>query len=336
MANPAVSGDVLRETGGGVRALFIDQEKLEIDLRPLATPGDRPAALVEAVYRVRNDGEMRRVELFFVAGSAPGEASVTLDGAGIPIERVTIPDSELPVTWRSPSATPPLLMSMPIPYRTRDIGEHFRFAVDLAPGGHDLRVTYPFEPSRYATNSPTVMWQLGYVLSPAKEWAGFGNLQLEVLLPPGWRAAAEPELKRKGDILYDSWKYLPGDFIGLTVQAPPPKLLESQWLVLIGGPLVLIFFSLKAGRRFRTQGKALVRFVPWALISGLVLALLLAAAIQFDHARLARAVPGQVSWSYLYANTLLSIFLGLFVFAAGAAGAQLTAWFGSRSKLPGA
>lgn len=337
MASPAITGDTMRELGGGVRDLFIEKERLTFDLRPLGARDGRRDIQVEAVYRVRNDKEARKVELFFVAGSAPGAASVTLDGDSVPFERVSIPDSDLPVAWRPPTATPPLLMSMPIPYRTRSLGDHLRFSVDLSTGTHELRVAYAAEPGRYATNSPTVMWQFGYVLSPAKEWAGFGNIDIRVLLPPGWKAVAEPELKKKGDVLSDTWKYLPADVIALTAQAPPPDLLESQWLALLLGPVILILVSSRLGMRHRKTGTRLVRFVPWALLAGFLLALLVIGSIQFDHSRLERAAPGQISWAYTYSNTLLSIFFGVFVFVFGAALAQTSAWFSSRraERAPG-
>src|SRR5215212_3901402 len=57
-------GSRLGEPAGGLRDVFIEHETLRMDLRPLT---DAKPAIVEAVYRVRNDGPARTLDLLFVA-----------------------------------------------------------------------------------------------------------------------------------------------------------------------------------------------------------------------------------------------------------------------------
>jgi len=52
------------------------------------------------------------------------------------------------------------------------------------------RGSYPAEAAVYRTSQLMPVWQLGYVLAPAREWGGFGRLDVRVELPRGWEAAA--------------------------------------------------------------------------------------------------------------------------------------------------
>src|SRR5262245_22733097 len=101
MANPHQPGDPLGEPYGGLEAVTILRETLSIDLRPLLT--DSPA-IVDATYRLRNDGPARSLDLQFVAASlAGGEATATLDGAPVPSRRSA---AAVPQSWRAPQTTP--------------------------------------------------------------------------------------------------------------------------------------------------------------------------------------------------------------------------------------
>ena len=60
-------------------------------------------------------------------------------------------------------------------------------------------------------DGPTITWQFAYVLAPARAWGGFGGLDVEVLLPHGWRAAYTPDLLRNGDMLRRNFDVVPAD-----------------------------------------------------------------------------------------------------------------------------
>lgn len=294
------AGDAVREPFGVFKSVHIERETLLIDMRPLA---DLRPAVVEATYRVRNDGEARAVELVFVAdglsteGAEGGwvwrsdawvrdarakpvtEAGVWLDGRRVEGAR-TETDAELPENFRPPSETPSLYESEEsLPYESGS-RVSLVFRVTLAPGPHTFVVRYAARPGAFSdTSSHEINWQLGYVLAPARHWESFGGLDAKVLLPEGWRAASQPEMKQEGDTLINSWDALPADSLALTVKTSERTTfdLDRLWLTLIILGLVFTsaagFAGWKAGewlgRRRRTSA--------WALLLSPVVACALAA-----------------------------------------------------------
>jgi hypothetical protein len=222
------TGSSLGEPAGGLRDVFIEHETLRLDLRALAKGEPVP---VEAAYRVRNDGPARAVELLFVAdGLARGATSVTVDGRTV----AATPGAAgaLPPGWRPPATTPAFgSAGATLPYRSRREGT-LSFRVRLPVGRHEIRVRYPAEATAYSVNELTPVWQLGYVLGPAREWGGFGGMEVRVEAPHGWRVRTEPALKREGDALVGSWNGLPADALSLSAQQPEPA--AGPWYLLWG------------------------------------------------------------------------------------------------------
>ena len=71
-----------------------------------------------------------------------------------------------------------------------------------------------------SADGPVRYWQLGYVLSPARQWASFGTLDVSVQLPSGWSFASSPGLARSGDEARGSFQGVPADSLGMTAQFP--------------------------------------------------------------------------------------------------------------------
>lgn len=278
-------GDAPREPAGGLKSVRILSETLLIDMRPLKQL--RPV-IVEATYLVSNEADEHSLDLVFVAASmrpgaawvwngggwlpSPGgpgaERGVWLDGR--PVEaRADADDAGLPAEWAPPSTTPGLLPGQgELPFKSSG-KETLSFRVTLAPGRHELRVRYEARPGAYAdARSDAVYWQLGYVLAPAREWAGFGGLDAKVLLPAGWRAAARPEMRREGDALVAHWDALPADTLAVTAQTDEetvydPWLFWKALLILCGlftAPAAFAGWKLGAwlGRRGRTSAWGLL------------------------------------------------------------------------------
>ncbi|HEX2092650.1 MAG TPA: hypothetical protein VHG28_09625 [Longimicrobiaceae bacterium] len=223
---PAHAGRAAGEPSGGLRSVFIEHERLRIDLRPLA--GGGPAE-VEAVYRVRNDGAQRTLDLLFVAdGLTAGEHGVWVDGR--PVPSAPGQAGALPASWRTPTATPALEGGEAVPYATAGEGT-LSFRVTLPPGRHEIRVRYPADASAYYKEGRlTAVRQLAYVLAPARDWAGFGGIDVRVELPRGWRAATEPALRREGSALVGRWDRVPADALAITARQPePPGRSRSPW-----------------------------------------------------------------------------------------------------------
>jgi hypothetical protein len=78
----------------------------------------------------------------------------------------------------------------------------------LPPGQHTFTTHYQTEASADSSRkAATRYWQLAYVL--ARDWGGFGGLDVTVHVPPGWRAASRPSLTREGDQLHGTFDTIP-------------------------------------------------------------------------------------------------------------------------------
>ena len=291
----------------GLRAIAIEHEELAFDLRPLAT---RSPAHVMARYELVNHGDEVTTALVFVSGALGiGNSHVTLDGtelrAKIGVEGDTAPS---PASWAPPKSTPALDGGEALFYETHGTGA-LTFWATIGSGKHELSVTYTAMPQLdRSQDGGTIVWQLGYVLAPARDWGGFGTLDVTVQLPPGWRAATLPALARSGDTLHAHFTSLPVDTIGITVQAPTGTLHRVLQIatpllvlvVLVGGILALIAF----GRRSRGKGVAFLAGFAWAI--------LIAVSGGFAAVRSDLALPPQQSAYYGYGQGL-AVILVIFV-----------------------
>lgn len=302
MANPYNAGDPVGEPFGQLKNIAIEHEALKIDARPLAN--DAPA-LVSATYDVRNDGAATNLDLQFVATALSNETArqkaqtgVQFDGQGVPVSVGSL--ATLPPSWKPPTTTPGLAGHDPLSYRTHS-NRAINFTVTVPPGQHHIQVQYPATASSYSLDSPVRFWQLGYVLAPAKNWASFGKLDVEVDLPSGWSGATEPALTRQGDVLRGSFNGIPADSLALTFQAPVPVTSTFNWLgiAFAAGLVLAVFLGVVAGRWLGRRGRS----AWWALIPSAVGAVgwsfLLVVATALSDSPL--TVPdGQAAWTYNY------------------------------------
>lgn len=324
MANPHQSGDPVGEPSGDLRSVTIEHEALGMDLRPLE--GGDPAA-ISATYDVRNGGRQRKLDLVFVAPSVEERGTaVTLDGAGVPSHVST--ESDLPPSWRPPENTPPLGGGREIDYGVTG-GRVLSFTIALPPGPHRVEVRYRARPSTYSGDSPVRYWQLGYVLAPAREWAGFGGLDVTVRLPSGWRAASRPDLKRDGDALTGSFERIPADSLALTVQAPVPRAVNVVPLGWIGGLVAVVLIAALAGRWLRRRRRTSLWALPLSVLLGFGWMFLVLAALGFSSPK--RGVPvGQEAWTYGYREGAGWFAISLLALLAGPIIAQVSAFVAGR------
>ena len=300
----------------GLESVAIRRERLSFDLRPLAKAGN---AVVEAVYEIENTGQERTVELVFVSGPiASDSAAVVLDEQ--PVSAVWRKVDALPLEWQVPHTTPAIDGKGTLPYEARMALEIPHFSVILRPGLHQLRVRYAAKPTSYSTGgSPRLYWQLAYILAPARQWAGFGVLDIQVQIPKGWRFASTLPLTRAGDQLTGLFDGLPADAIAMTAQAGSRPFVGSVvfWsskLLLVacvlGGPVILW----QVGRRIGRRGGRRWGSIVWALVAspltGFVwMAALIACLVLAFQADLLVTDPLQRSQNY--ANVYLLFFAGI-------------------------
>lgn len=275
-APPWQSGDTSGEPNG-LRDVAIERETLTIDLRPLADGG---SAIIEAVYRLHNRGAAVNTDLVFISGSPLGsDNGVWLDDQPVPSRKAEAPKE--PAAWLPPKTTPGVGdRTTPLSYYADGTPqESLFFALTLSPGSHTLRVRYLTRVTAYSLDAPTRYWQFAYVLAPAREWGGFGGLDVTVHVPPGWHAAAEPSLQRDGDRLAGSFDSLPADHLALTTQMPWKDnrgAWDGVWRgVALGGLVVCPLLGLFAGRRLGQAGRS----SAWAWLVSLTVALFWAALL---------------------------------------------------------
>ncbi|HEX7241277.1 MAG TPA: hypothetical protein VF263_13465, partial [Longimicrobiaceae bacterium] len=214
------------------------------------------------------------------------------------------------------------------------------FRVALAPGRHEIRVRYPATSSTYVDEDQvTAAQQLAYVLAPARDWAGFGGVDVRVDVPRGWRAAAQPELRREGDALVGSWDRLPADALALTVRPrdPNPTPYWGGWLLLAALGLYLLvragrWFGARLGRHGRGAWLALLPGVPLSLAWSVAVTLGLAVVPE-----MVRKAAGPFSNSgYGYGLIFLGVLLFPALVVVGTAAVQIAAVRARRRVLAAA
>lgn len=202
----------------GIPGVRIAHETLSIDLRP-ADRGE--AAVVEATYQLDSKGGETQLELLFAFGSQRNtDWSITLDDK--PLEGVLVVGADLPATWMPPPKTPGLEGGKSLFYGPgwRTV-EPLAFKLVVPSGRSVLKVRYQAEVSlNYAR--PSMYRQFAYILSPARSWAGFGGLDLQIQFPSGWSVASTLELAREGASLSGSFDRIPAESIAITMRPHIP------------------------------------------------------------------------------------------------------------------
>jgi hypothetical protein len=328
MAKPTFEGQPAGEPGG-IRGIAITDEHLTIDMRQLAM---RAPAHVIATYHLANPGPEQRLSLVFVTG-VPEAADVVVTLDGHPITSAS-PTTALPTAWNPPATTPGLDGGAPRAYELDHRQAAIAFELVVPSGSHEVTVRYSADPmiNRWPGEAPNVIYQLGYVLAPARAWGSFANLDVTIDLPAGWDAAVTPAMERDGDTLHAKFATLPADTIGITTTAPTNTLFRVLhavtpvvfWLVVVAGPFALWRLGARRGRGGREAA---------ALLHGLGYTLLVLAfgALAIDRGDVALAA-GQIA-SHGYADAIEWIGLVLLLIVAWPIGGVITRAAWKRHRL---
>jgi hypothetical protein len=289
---PRWQGDPVVEPKG-LKEVAIVHEDLTIDLRPLAT---MQPARVEVTYRLNNPKGPRALELVFVSGTeAVSDFEVRLgerQGVGrlLPTREVAKSSYNLPKSWLPPRKVPGI-SSEDAHYWMRPNASLLAFTVELPPGPSALTVRYRARAAGAQEDEPVTTWVFPYVLAPAREWGGFGSLDVTVHLPEGWEASSTPGLTREGDTLHGRFEGVPADHLIVATRAPlRARLCWARWLcrglfvlsVVSGGALCWWVGRLMGRYLVRRQGPPSGRrawAVLWAGLVVVLMALLWAAMI---------------------------------------------------------
>ena len=266
---PWHTGEPAAEPGGALGQLEVMHEQLAIDLRALAQGAD--TVPVHVRYQVRNRGDAVTRELVFVTpGIADGE--VLLDGAPVPGAEARV--EKLPEIWLE--VRTPDIDGGTLRYDVPDATRVLAFPLALAAGAqHTIEVRYRLAPGWYDTGDLYRSHQIAYLLAPARQWGGFGTLDVQVQLPPGWEAATQPALQRAGDVLAGRFEGVPADVLAVTLRRPAA--LTWGWMFVIAGVALGLVAGVTLVRRLGRLA-ARWRLLP-ALLAGLTASLAAAAAL---------------------------------------------------------
>jgi hypothetical protein len=238
---PWHDGEAGTEPGGELAQLEVIGEQLAIDLRPLA----QSAGLVpvHVRYEVRNRGEAVTRDLVFVTpGIAIGQ--VLLDGKPVPGAEVRT--EALPEVWQD--VRTPGIDGGELQYEVTGAAKVLAFSLALAAGEkHVIEIRYGLAPGWYDTGDLYRSHQIAYLLAPARQWGGFGTLDVRVQLPEGWEAAAQPALQREGDVLVGRFQGVPADMLAVTARHPAE--LTWGWIFVLAGMVIGLLAGVTLVRR---------------------------------------------------------------------------------------
>ncbi|HXG94712.1 MAG TPA: hypothetical protein VNN73_20385 [Blastocatellia bacterium] len=162
MGNPQIlTADQTGEVFGNLKTVAIERETLTIDLRPLARYNSPAAkddegsklAVVEAFYRVRNDGEQQQLNLIFAADALVATPQTGngewVDNQSVEFRNIAVDEKALPQSWRAPASTPKIEGDGQLSYRPKP-QTFISFKAELAPGPHTIRVRHQTRPASYS------------------------------------------------------------------------------------------------------------------------------------------------------------------------------------------
>lgn len=306
---------------GPVKDVFIEHEDLSMDLTgvgarlPSIGAADGRMAVVDARYTLRNDGAAKGIDLVFVTASlAVARNQVLFDGTLVASASGSL--GSAPESWMPPHGTPSLDGGPDIDYFVEK-PVAITFHVEMGAGRHTMETRYNAVPAQASSYNVPRSWQLAFILSPARQWGGFGDLNVSVRVPTGWDAAVRPGLTRAGDVLTGHFHGIPSDAIAITTRLPnPTDWSNTGW---VAGSVFVLASAVAIGWLLGSR-------ISWfALLLSPLFAIPLAVVVAITASYHNAVIPyDQESWSDVKGNALgvlIDVVLALFAgFVIGAIG----------------
>lgn len=249
MSSPWTPGLGLGEPAGELSDIHVVSEILQFDLRPLAVGGQ---GRVKALYRLDNRGDARTLPLVFV-GPGLETSTITLDGQSVPARELQ--DLEVPETWELPANIPSISGNeINVEFLDRNL-KGLEFEIALPSGTCEVSVEYTFTPSTYHPMSRVYReYQVGYSLAPGRTWASFGELEIQVLLPSGFRWTSNLDFEEQDGVLQARSQGLPADHVLISLGKIGGD--PGVWSALGIGGLVSVFVALLMFARGRAVSQS--------------------------------------------------------------------------------
>jgi hypothetical protein len=276
----------------GVEGIEVVSAQLRYDLRPLVD--SKPADIV-SIYRLKNPGPAKEIELFLVCPNAGLKGvSAQLDGAALPIEIRSVahekgwPKDVTSITGAT--GTPRPGSASLLEYRCNSENTGVIISAKLPPGNSELRIEYGCTVTQYVIDNPTRIWQIVHHFKPAAKWSKFGPIQVSVDYPPGWEIADNLGMVSNGERLERTFAERPTEPLQIGTRFMPDK---NEWRlyqglnVLVGAVLlvVVLWLGRSSGRRLAKWELRELDYYPSD--GNLAIVLLLSAIVSF----------GMVWWS---------------------------------------
>ncbi len=211
-------------------------------------------------------------------------------------------------------------MAVSVGYFVNKSVSALKFKPFIPQGEHQLQVKYVVEPSSY-DDSTYKDYQVVYILAPAKNWAFFKRLEVEIKIPKNWKVATSLPMKGTGNILKATFNKIPADNLAISTRPHLPwyvSLIISLFPVVfyIGG-LIAAGWVGKAAIRKTDKLKvrlfiALLVAIPLGIFAFLVLAII---GLFFGH-KLSNVLLQTIHLSNTYGQgiaILFFLFIGLFI-----------------------
>lgn len=255
MAAPS-QGAILTSEPNGLEKIYIRRERLTLDFRGVAETQASRTVAVEAVYDIENTDADKTLKLIFVLGiNEVKDFNFYLDEQLLPSKFDDY--SKLPKQWKAPLSTPWHDNKTLGFFPSDNIQKTALIELTIPKGRHVLKAQYNASPATYSGFAPRQLYQFAYVLAPARNWAGFGGLDLTILMPEGWELITAPAMEQTGATMQKHFDQIPADALGFTFGKPlPPGYYQLDevffWLALASvfvPPFLLGWLFIRQNRR---------------------------------------------------------------------------------------
>lgn len=246
----------------GLTSVEIIREDLEIDFRPLA---DYERVGVKAVYQLDNPKDVERLSIAFAFGSDSNvNHRVRFNGVEV-VGVKKLEDRDITEQWWPPEYTPALRPEgSPIRFGGWRPIEPLQFELEIPEGRSTLEVSYE-EEAKVVFDRPSMYRQFAYILSPAKSWASFRDLNLVIHPPADWEIVSDCDLEVDGATLVGQFDGLPADNLSFTLRPTVPwvYLFVTEYRVAMVCVITvfILAFHWRTGRatlkRYRDQGQGI-------------------------------------------------------------------------------
>ena len=308
------TGSVIADFVIQSKKIYVNSEHLLIDATHLEK--NKPAKITATYIIINKDNPITTNILFIADKLYKKKISISVNNIETPYSIVSY---KIPSYWKPPSTTPGIYSKKLIPYKTNltnnsnkpKRGIHtltnsesiqVQYNALIKKGRNVLQVSYFAMPSIRYHYGFTKYWQLGYILSPAKEWSVFKKLHIKIKLPKNWKAKTSLLSNRENDSLYLNFTKIPSDTFGMTFTMYTPFLIYLRYpiifLLIIGLLLGIRWVTEKFSKIVVSKGKSFLWVSPIPVMLAIIALVSVFALLIFEVEYVRVLVGNQFNMNY--------------------------------------